>query len=211
MDIHPSFRKICYFGLLSYSSHRSEHAGVGVNLLDHEVGSHDGDAAADRLQERRSGRHVDVGTLQQSLVNVNVDGLGDIDQRTGVTGCLIEQTEVAAEDGADGHDKHDADDGAQTGNGDVLGLLPLGGAVDEGGFIHFVVDAADGSKVYDHAVAHALPLIQENQEIFPEVLVRVPGMFAVGKTQTFADIVDQAGVGGQEGVYEVADNYLQTN
>ena len=69
------------------------------------------------------------------------------------------------------------------------------------------MNAADRGHIDDHTVAHAFPHVQENKEKHPEIDVVIPVMESPGGgVYHMKDVVDQALIGGQEGVHEVADN-----
>lgn len=78
------------------------------------------------------------------------------------------------------------------------------GAVQHGGFVQGAVDAGDGGQIDHHAVAGALPDLEDNEEQGP---VRGLGVPAVGlAAEENHHPVQGAVVGVEEGEYEVADH-----
>ena len=183
----------------------SDDGAVFVNLRNDEVRDQDGHTAADCLEQAGSSRLADADLALQGLENESVEGADGIVQRSGHSlRYLPEQAEIGIENLADVEDEHDDDHRLDGGQGDVFGLLPLGGAVENRGFVEASVDAGDARQIHDHVVAHGFPGGHEHQNEGPVLGSGIPHhLFAA---QAHDDAVRQALVGIEERIDKVADH-----
>ena len=81
-------------------------------------------------------------------------------------------------------------------------LLPLGGAVQHGGLVQGAVNAGDAGQIHDHAVAGALPYLQNHEERGPIGRLGIPAVALSAKEGH--DAVEHAVVRVQEREHEIA-------
>ena len=182
----------------------SEQAAVGIDLLHCHVGNDDQNTSDGILQQTGGATVAIVVILHQGFVHIYVDGGGSLRQRAGIARYMIEQAEIAGENVAHIQNEHDGKNGAQQGKGDALDLLSDGGAVDYRAFIHALIKAGDTGHINNHGIAEGLPGIQEDQNIRPGLGILIP--LDGGAAGVENHVVDQAAIGGQEGIHEIADN-----
>ena len=116
------------------------HCALTVNLTNDRIRRQNRNTSGNRLYKGRSGRHTG-GRSFQLFENIYIQSIYIIVQRIGISGHLIEQTEIGIENLADRH-QCQRDDGRQKARQrNVNDLLPAVCAVDDRRLIVAVVNA----------------------------------------------------------------------
>ena len=102
--------------------------------------------------------------------------IGNIVQGIGITGYLIEQSEIGIENTSYRHDKHHDDYSLHKRQRHISHLLPYCSAVNSRRFIIGLVNARYCCQINHHAVAQVFPHIHEYQKRRPKLRLHIPLM-----------------------------------